>query len=397
MKKRAAGNDAQGPHTKRMATALDATARTATKAIEAGRMPSELDRPVVLSLLMRDLASPGASAAAVEGASGALVQLLEAEDGAAAAAAAELLAAGALPALAGALGATGRAPGAAARVLLSLALAAGDTSARLAMIGRMADTDGMLSGLMATLQNEDDPEPAECRTLTAHILSMLAFSEGAVARIAALPDAAATLATAALSVHATGAACLHMFVTLLLQIAGEGAARAWTPEAMTRVVDVMALAADEVEVELAGLAMITLQRLALAADAAPRIAAHPAAMRAMAKAAVGAEDTDVRGAAEAALRAVARCDVEAKAAVASALAARLVAGDAASRGRARALLRAAPLSLPSLAVAALEGAVSLAAGEVAALKAEVEELWSIPVNTRAAIVELATAVRGRPG
>jgi hypothetical protein len=373
-----------------MATALDAAARTAVKAIEAGRMPSEFDRPVVLSLLMRALAAPGASAAAVEGASGALVLLLQSEDDGAAAAA-ELLAAGSLHALAGALGAAGRAPGAAVRVLGGLLMAAGDISARVAMVRRMADTDGMLSGLVATLPNEDDPEPAECRTLTASILSMLAMPEGAAARIAALPGAAATLATAALSEHAAGAR-LHPLVTVLVQITGEGAARAWAPAAMNRVIDVMALAADDAE--SAGLAMITLQRLALAGGAAARrIAAHPAAMRAMANAAAGAADTVARGAAEAALHAVTSSCAEAKAAVASALAALLVANDAASRDRARALLQGAPLSLPPLAVAAL----GLAAGEVAALKAEVEALQSIPVNTRAAIVELAAAVRGRPG
>ncbi|KAI8473486.1 MAG: hypothetical protein J3K34DRAFT_466528 [Monoraphidium minutum] len=80
-------------------------------------------------------------------------------------------------------------------------------------------------------------------------------------------------------------------------------------------------------------------------------------------------------------------------AVAAAFAAPLASRDAAARDAARALLSAALLALPPAALDGLE----LAAGRAAALEREMAELRAVPVNTRAAIVELATAVRGRGG
>ncbi|KAI8473485.1 MAG: hypothetical protein J3K34DRAFT_499870 [Monoraphidium minutum] len=78
-------------------------------------------------------------------------------------------------------------------------------------------------------------------------------------------------------------------------------------------------------------------------------------------------------------------------AVAAAFLAPLASPDAAARAAARAFLSAAPLALPQAALDGLE----LAAGCTAALEREVAELRAVPVNTRAAIVELAAAVRGR--
>ncbi|KIZ04561.1 hypothetical protein MNEG_3397 [Monoraphidium neglectum] len=80
--------------------------------------------------------------------------------------------------------------------------------------------------------------------------------------------------------------------------------------------------------------------------------------------------------------------------VAAAFSKPLASPDAAVRGRAREFLMKEPLSLPAGAVDGLQAMAAAAEAEAAALRSEVTELRAVPVNTRAAIVELAQAVRG---
>ncbi|KIY95039.1 hypothetical protein MNEG_12925 [Monoraphidium neglectum] len=63
------------------------------------------------------------------------------------------------------------------------------------------------------------------------------------------------------------------------------------------------------------------------------------------------------------------------------------------RAAARAFLSAPPLSVPDIVLDAIEHTARNASADAAALRAQVAELEAIPVNTRAAIVELAFAVR----
>ncbi|KAI8464459.1 MAG: hypothetical protein J3K34DRAFT_440444 [Monoraphidium minutum] len=78
--------------------------------------------------------------------------------------------------------------------------------------------------------------------------------------------------------------------------------------------------------------------------------------------------------------------------IAAAFAPQLSSSDDKERGHVRAFLAKKPLSLPPVALDALQCAGRQAAAEAACLRAEVAELRAIPVNTRAAIVELAGAL-----
>ena len=83
--------------------------------------------------------------------------------------------------------------------------------------------------------------------------------------------------------------------------------------------------------------------------------------------------------------------------VAAALAPLLASCKGAGRDRARKLLLGAPLSVPPAAVDAMELMAASGAAREAALRAQVAELEASPVNTRAANVDLAAAVRGGRG
>lgn len=83
----------------------------------------------------------------------------------------------------------------------------------------------------------------------------------------------------------------------------------------------------------------------------------------------------------------------AAAAVAEALALPSGGGGADRAEQLRGMLRQPPFGLSQLAVDALETAAKAAAAERVALQRQVAELEAVPVNTRAAIVELAGAVR----
>jgi hypothetical protein len=134
-----------------------------------------------------------------------------------------------------------------------------------------------------------------------------------------------------------------------------------------------------------------LKAIAAVAKSAPDLAGAVASARgvlpALAYAATReAGDEAIRLAAREALLA---CATGAGGAVVTALVPPLGLQDAAVRAHTLELLTEYPLSLPRAAVEALEAA----ALEAAVLRAEVKELRALPVSTRAAIVELAGAMR----
>ncbi|GBF87945.1 hypothetical protein Rsub_00657 [Raphidocelis subcapitata] len=144
------------------------------------------------------------------------------------------------------------------------------------------------------------------------------------------------------------------------------------------------------EVNAVHAAIRTIQALAEQSVAAPRRAAGLDGLLAGLAAALA--EPFFRQDAGDALRAIAtRGGGAGKAAVAAAVAGALArAADDDAKQELRDWLAAPPMQMESGAIGALE----LQAAEAAALRARVAELEAIPVNTRAAIVELAHAVRG---
>ncbi|KIY99003.1 hypothetical protein MNEG_8961 [Monoraphidium neglectum] len=385
---------------------MDAAARAAVEAeaIQSGRLPSVEDAFDVATLLVCALTAPEATAAAAEVASAAYYRLYQ-SDAHVAAAVAALLAPASRSALVAALEGGGHAALEAGEILFDVVCGGARGGAVTSETNdRIAGTDGMIESLVHALQRATGevlqvPE-APLRHIRwrafrnlCFVLETLMWCEGCAARILAAPGAVGGLAAAGRVGWRPSDARFLIVLTMfdsMIEALGADAARALMAE--EGVFDTVVAAAGKGDGSIVLSALKTLRLLARAdAETAGRIIADANARAALTGVAItGPQSEAARAAGRCTLRAIARAGHAAAVAVAvkPCLAAP---ADGAERGRARAVLME---FLPTVAVDALEAVARDAEVEAAALRAEVAEQRAIPVNTRAAIVELAaTAAR----
>ncbi|KAI8472918.1 MAG: hypothetical protein J3K34DRAFT_412289 [Monoraphidium minutum] len=283
---------------------------------------------------------------------------------------------GAIAALVGALGNPAAAEGAAS-VLLQIV----DASSELAC--RVAGTDGALDALLGRAH-------ADCTTCLGSLSCMVRNSSDVAGALASRPAAFSTLVDLIIRnsdydlyshVNVLKAMCTAN-PSLLPRLASTSEVLA----ALGRV----ALPPVHSHWPLTFLAMVAKH----SEDTARSVAQAEGMLRACAVAActsTGIYHLSGRRSAKELLRALAT--VTPPATIAAAFAPQLSSSDDKERGHARAFLAKELLSLPPVVLDALQCAGRQAAAEAACLRAEVAEVRAIPVNTRAAIVELAGALR----
>ncbi|KIY99004.1 hypothetical protein MNEG_8962 [Monoraphidium neglectum] len=381
---------------------MDPAVQAAVEAIQSGRLPSDEDTIDVATLLVRAATAPETPAAAAAAARAAFIELFH-SDAHAAAAVAALLEPAARQALVAALEGGGHAALDAAQILLGVTNGSPvggvytlDTRNRIAgtagMIESMVIALGRFTRAVLTLPEADsDRNLQRAFRGLCYVLERFRQCDGCAARIFAAPGGVGAIVAAG---RAWGPQSGLTFITIMrlfqaLINVGADAARALLAEEGVLGMVVKAAGAEDDHIVTGAL---TTLRLVASADAeiAGRIITDAPARAALTCAAVtGTACEKARAAGRDALRAIARAGHAA--AVAVALRPCLAApADNAERGRVRKVLMT---FLPAPAVDVLEAVTREEEVEAAALRAEVAELRAIPVNKRAAIIELAAAVR----